>query len=388
MGSKGIRLFVFFILLFFYPSNASYLRAANTADTQYEEQEEENETVDIRALSDELHLAENGYSYPDFEELYSLICSLKWKEAGKILFDWIMNTLTYEIKSTGFLYREVVCVVIFAAVFTALSSAFPGSAAGGSSFLVSWMILFMLLYSNFRIMSGLFFDTINRLSEILKILIPVYAAAVTVSGNLSTGVAFYEYFMILILFLNWIMLHLFLPGVQYYFILEMFQRFTPRKQLTRLCRTLYLFLYKGMKLTIYLLFGAHLLESMLVPSVDLAKTGLLGKVTGMIPGAGSALQTMAGTVLASGMVIKNTLGVTAILFLMVVLAVPLCKMLIYVLFNLILSILLEPVSGRRLTECISIAGKCGFLMLYGLLMTISLFILVIALTTMVTNRTI
>lgn len=350
------------------------------------EEEQVEGDIDIGALSDELHLIEEEYPYPDFKEIFSMIRSLKWKEARESLLDWFLKALTYELRQTGLLYREVICIVIFTAIFSALSSAFPGSSGSGSGFIVSWMILFMVLFSNFRIMSDLFHDTVIRLSGLLKILIPVYTTAVTVSGNLSTGVAFYEYFMILLLCLNWIMIHLFLPGIRYYFILEMFQQFSPQQHLTKLCQTLYRILSKGVKLIFFLFFGAHLLESMLIPSLDMAKTGLFGRIAGMIPGAGSVVQTVAGTVIASGLVVKNTLGVTVILFLIVVLAVPVCKMLIYVIFNIVLAILLEPVSDHRFIECISTAGKCGILMIYGLGMTIALLILAIAVTTMVTNQ--
>ncbi|MBQ9156391.1 MAG: stage III sporulation protein AE [Eubacterium sp.] len=345
-----------------------------------------SDTIDIDALAEELHLLEDEYSYPDFKELYSLIRALRWHELGQMLLNWILETLTWEIRSTGLIYREVIGLILFTTIFSTLTSAFPGSSAGETGTMISWILLFMLLFSDFRIMSGLFRETLFHLSDVLKIMIPVFTAAVTVSGNLTAGVAVYEYFMLLILFLNWGFLHILLPGISYYFVLEMLHSLSPRQQLSRLCAVWHKVLKKGMRLTFYLFFGAHVMESMLLPSIDAARTGVAGQIAGLIPGAGSVARTVTNTVLASAMVIKNTLGVTIILFLVVILAIPLCKLLIYILFNVILSILLEPVSDRRYTACISMTARCGTLLIHGLGMSAALFIMAIAVTSMATNQ--
>lgn len=124
----------------------------------------------------------------------------------------------------------------------------------------------------------------------------------------------------------------------------------------------------------------------MAPSFDLTKNGVLGRIVGMVPGAGGMMQTIAGTVIGSGILIKNTMGVTTILFLVLLLAVPLCKLLIYTLGNLLISILLEPVCDKRFIQCISAACRSGMLLVYALCMAGVLFVLSIALTCLATNR--
>ena len=344
------------------------------------------EEVDIHALSEELRLLDTGREVLDFEELFNLIRGLSWKEAGSMIYAWLRSSLAGEIFTTGQICRDMAVILLFFAFFSSLSMAMPGAFAGDSGYMIVWMVLFMELFKGFRIMSALFQDTMVYLSSLLKIMIPVYTASVAISGNLSTGIAFYEYYMILVLILNRILLTLFLPGIRYYFLLELFRRFSPVRHLERMCQLLHDLLKKGIRLACSLFFGAHILESMLVPSVDLAGTGMLGRLTAMIPGAGSLVETVAGTVLSSGMVIKNTLGVSVILFLAATMALPLCKLVIYVLLHILVTVLMEPVADRRLIECISVAGDCGRLMIYGLSMSVSLMILTIAVTTMVTNQ--
>ena len=95
---------------------------------------------------------------------------------------------------------------------------------------------------------------------------------------------------------------------------------------------------------------------------------------------------MAGTVVGSALMIKNTMGVAAIIFILLFLAVPIIKLLLYCLFYLLLSILLEPVADERFIRCISAAQKGGVLLVYTLGITAALFILTIAVTSLATNK--
>ena len=94
---------------------------------------------------------------------------------------------------------ELIGVILFAAAFNNISSSFRQFAIGDSGFLISYFITFTIIFANFTIMANLFEHTVETLSKLLKMVIPVYTLAVTLSGNLSVGVVFYEYFMIVVL---------------------------------------------------------------------------------------------------------------------------------------------------------------------------------------------
>ena len=151
-------------------------------------------------------------------------------------------------------------------------------------------------------MTTLFENTVILLSSFLKVLLPVYTLAVSLSGNLSTGVVFYEYFIIVVLLLNWICIKIFLPLLQYYLLLELLNRFSKKQNISRLCEGLFLFLSKGVQVLFFLFFGFHLLETMIAPSFDAAKNNVLNKMIGLIPGAGSVVQSVTGTVLGLSLI--------------------------------------------------------------------------------------
>ncbi len=346
----------------------------------------EESELDIDALSKELEKLEMEYAYPDFSRIFKNIFSFRFKEAGEEAAKWLVHALTFELSSSKVLVGELIGVILFAAVFSNISSAFRRFSIGDSGFLISYFITFTIIFTNFRIMANLFRNTVTLLSQVLKLLIPAYTLSVTLTGNLTVGIVFYEYFMIVVLVVHWLCLMVVLPMIQYYLLLELLNHFSARQNISKLCESLYGFLARGMKFLFFLFFGFHLLETMVVPSFDMTKNMVLNRVIGLIPGAGSLVQTVTGTVIGSSLLIKNTMGAAAILFLLLILAVPVLKILLYCFFYLLLSILLEPVADERFVRCITAAQKSGMLLVYALCMTASLFILTIAVTALATNK--
>lgn len=367
----------YFLLFFFFFWNihSVSLQAQSTKEEQ----------IDINALSKEIkQLGEE--EYPEFSSVFEKILSMQFVEAAREIGQWLLDVTLREIFSSKLLIGELVGVLLFSAVFSNISSGFQPYGVADSGFLISYLIVFSIIFTNFTAMTVLFKNTIILLSSFLKILLPVYTLAVSLSGNLSTGVVFYEYFTIVVLLLNWVCVKVFLPLLQYYFLLELLNCFSKKQNISRLCEGIYLLLSKGIQILFFLFFGFHLLETMIAPSFDLAKNSLINRLIGVIPGAGSVVQSMTGTVLGSSLVIKNTIGAVGILFLFLFLFVPLIKLILYVLFYFLLSILSEPVTDERFVLCISAAVRCGSLMIKVLCMSSVLFVVIIAFTSLTTNH--
>lgn len=184
-----------------------------------ENAEEAESQLDIDELTRELHGLEEDYEYPDFSAIFDALLDFRFTDALEEAGMWLLETLTYEISTSWVLMGELIGVIIFAAVFNNISSSFRQFAIGDSGFLISYFITFTIIFSNFTIMANLFSHTVETLSKLLKMLIPAYTLAVTLSGNLTVGVVFYEYFMIVVLVVNWICLTVVLPMIQYYLLL-------------------------------------------------------------------------------------------------------------------------------------------------------------------------
>ena len=368
---------ILFFILFFTSISVLTLQAQTT---------QKEEGIDITALSRKIDQLDEK-DYPDFASIFQKLVSMRFTEAAQEIGQWMTGAVLQEIFSSKIFIGELAGILLFASVFSNISSAFQSYGVSDSGFLISYFLVFSIIFTNFTVMIAMFKDTVILLSSFLKVLLPVYTLAVSLSGNLSTGIVFYEYFMIVVLFLNWIFLNVFLPLLQYYFLLELISHFSQKQNISKLCEGLYFLLAKGIQVIFFLLFGFHLLETMIAPSFDSAKNSILNKMIGLIPGAGSIVQSVAGTAIGSSLVIKNAVGAAGILFLFIFLLLPLIKLVIYIFLYFLLSVVLEPIADERFILCINAAVKCGTLMIKVLCMSSVLFIVVIALTSLTTNYT-
>ena len=368
---------ILFFILFFTSISVLTLQAQTT---------QKEEKIDITALSRKIEQLDER-DYPDFASIFQKLVSMQFTEAAQEIGQWMTGAVLQEIFSSKIFIGELAGILLFASVFSNISSAFQSYGVSDSGFLISYFLVFSIIFTNFTVMIAMFKDTVVLLSSFLKVLLPVYTLAVSLSGNLSTGIVFYEYFMIVVLFLNWIFLNVFLPLLQYYFLLELISHFSQKQNISKLCEGLYFLLAKGIQIIFFLLFGFHLLETMIAPSFDGAKNSILNKMIGLIPGAGSIVQSVAGTAIGSSLVIKNAVGAAGILFLLIFLLLPLVKLVIYIFLYFLLSVVLEPIADERFILCINAAVKCVTLMIKVLCMSSVLFIVVIALTSLTTNYT-
>lgn len=368
---------ILFFILFFTSISVLTLQAQTT---------QKEEEIDITALSRKIEQLDER-DYPDFASIFQKLVSMRFTEAAQEIGQWMTGAVLQEIFSSKIFIGELAGILLFASVFSNISSAFQSYGVSDSGFLISYFLVFSIIFTNFTVMIAMFKDTVVLLSSFLKVLLPVYTLAVSLSGNLSTGIVFYEYFMIVVLFLNWIFLNVFLPLLQYYFLLELISHFSQKQNISKLCEGLYFLLAKGIQVIFFLLFGFHLLETMIASSFDGAKNSILNKMIGLIPGAGSIVQSVAGTAIGSSLVIKNAVGAAGILFLLIFLLLPLVKLFIYIFLYFLLSVVLEPIADERFILCINAAVKCGTLMIKVLCMSSVLFIVVIALTSLTTNYT-
>ena len=351
---------ILFFILFFTSISVLTLQAQTT---------QKEEEIDITALSRKIEQLDER-DYPDFASIFQKLVSMQFTEAAQEIGQWMTGAVLQEIFSSKIFIGELAGILLFASVFSNISSAFQSYGVSDSGFLISYFLVFSIIFTNFTVMIAMFKDTV-----------------VLLSGNLSTGIVFYEYFMIVVLFLNWIFLNVFLPLLQYYFLLELISHFSQKQNISKLCEGLYFLLAKGIQVIFFLLFGFHLLETMIAPSFDGAKNSILNKMIGLIPGAGSIVQSVAGTAIGSSLVIKNAVGAAGILFLLIFLLLPLVKLFIYIFLYFLLSVVLEPIADERFILCINAAVKCGILMIKVLCMSSVLFIVVIALTSLTTNYT-
>lgn len=266
-------------------------------------------------------------------------------------------------------------IVALAAGFTLLknfSTIFRNSYISEMCFLLVYIELMVLLMKSFLIMNELLSETLQRVVEFMKMLIPVFAMSMVFSNGTGSAAGFYEMTFFIIYLVQWGLLYLLAPMVQIYVVMQFLNYILEGEKFTRMCELLEDGIRFCLKFIVTLVMGINLVQGLIYPAIDRLKTGTWAKAVGMIPGIGNSANAIGEMLIGTGMVIKNSVGVAAMLVLVVLTAIPLVKLYAMSFLYKLSAAVLEPVTDKRIAG--SINGVFKGSVLAGKLMLTSLFL--------------
>ena len=129
--------------------------------------------------------------------------------------------------------------------------------------------------------------------------------------------------------------------------------------------------------------GLNIIKGLLEPQMDMLGKTAVKRVLSAIPGG--AMSVLAGTYLAAGMVIKNTIGIAGIIVLSCVCMIPLIKLFLLMFTVRITSALIQPMGDKRYVDGTSALSQGSSLLMQALASSLVLFIITLALMAAATN---
>lgn len=297
----------------------------------------------------------------------------------------VKNSLFAEIHNGGVMMGQIIILGIFGAVFTNFSSVFNGSQISETGFFVTYLLLFTFLTASFFQSVTIASDVVSKILNFMKVLMPTYFLAVAFAGGSISSVAMYEFTLWIITAAQWVIGSCLLPMARVYMLLVLSGHISKEEILSNLTELLEQIISWSLKTLIGLVLGFHMIQGLILPYVDSLKNSAVQKLIGIIPGIGQGVTAAAQMIMGSGVLIKNTMGMAAVILLIVLTAIPVMKLVVLMFFYRLVAAVLEPVCDKRLVSCVSAAAK-GHKLLLNMVMAASLlFIITIAVVCAGTN---
>ena len=186
---------------------------------------------------------------------------------------------------------------------------------------------------------------------------------------------FYEAVLAVIFLIQVIFLKAVLPAIQAYVIIQLINFLHKEDFLSKLADLLETILEWTLKTITALVIGMELIQNMISPALDSLKRDALGKTAAAIPGIGNVIDGAAEVALGTAVLIRNCLGVTGILILLILGLPPVIRLALSALIYKLFAALLQPVSDRRMIGCLSAMGE-GCRLLLKVLVTVELLFLI------------
>ena len=123
--------------------------------------------------------------------------------------------------------------------------------------------------------------------------------------------------------------------------------------------------------------GLNGIKSILNPLKDNINTSYIYKAVSIIPGIGDAASALSQTVIASSSLIKNTMGIAAVVVLIVCMLFPVVKLVtLSCIFHAIAAVM-EPVADKRIIKAVAALGTAISSLTYLVVIALVLFVLTI-----------
>lgn len=281
---------------------------------------------------------------------------------------------------------RILALGILSGIFINFAGTIGDKDLSETGFYVTYLMLFVIMSAGFAEVSKIAIDAVEHLLTFMKVLIPSFSLTLCFGGGTGTSIAYYEAMLIAISFLEMSMRHIFIPGVQVYFMLNIINQLADNRfsKLTELIRS---FLRFGIRVLFGVLIGYQGIQGMLLPVMDKVKSNAVLKTAKGLPGVGNSIGSVADTILGSGMLIKSAVGCGGILCIIVLCFYPLMKLFVFQLLYRVGSALVQPVSDKRVAAALHTAAESSMLLLKFVLAGALMFLLSITIVVVSTNIT-
>lgn len=323
----------------------------------------------------------------DFTGMVKELITGESENVFKNMFTNLKDNLLAEIYYNKDSIIKVIVIAIVAAFFTNLSSVFNSSQISETGFFITYMLLVTILVAAFTVITSIAYDMISVLLDFMKALIPAYFLSVGVASGSGSALAFYEITLVLISVVNYLFLYVLIPAINVYVVLLLINNVSKEDFLSKLADLLKTVIDWSLKTLLGIVLGVNVIQSLCVPIVDSLKTSALKKAINFIPGIGTGTNAITQLLIGSGALIKNGIGAAALVVIVLICLVPVLKLVIFCLMYQGTAAIVQPISDKRIVQCINSVFEGTRLILRVVVTSAILFIVTIAIVCMSTNAT-
>lgn len=355
---------------------------AGEADGRYiEEIKEQIDLTEVDALM-ESDLFWPGESKITFTDLVTDLMEHGIDGMDTSIFkQWAFDTFFYEIEANRKLLIEVVLLAIGFSILKNFTGAFRADYISQLCFMLVYCVLGVMLLQSFLTYTEIVENALTGSVDFMKVVIPTLSITMVFSTGVGTSTGFYQIAFLVIYLIQWLFLKILLPGIRIYVILVLFNYFFEDKKFENLTELVKGGICWSMKIAAGIVLGLNVVEALIGPAKDRLIGGNVLRAASLIPGIGNTVNGVGEILVGSGILIKNCVGVAALIILLLVGLVPLIKIACLAFFYKLAAAVTEPVADKRIAGCLKGMSEGGMLYLKLTGYSLALFFLTVALTT-------
>lgn len=334
---------------------------------------EEYITLDDFEFSDSQEVIYDSNIDLDVDEIIEKISKGEILEVLNDVIDSVRENVTNEIE----VIRYVIITMIFTAILSGLFSNFSISISGNGisemGFYVCYVLQISILINVFNLVCSIGSELVLTILKFMSALLPSYMLSVGILGQAS-ATGFYQITLIVITVVELVIGKFVIPLLKIYMVINLVNSISKEDLLSKtaaLIKNAIVFVNKFMITSIT---GLNIIQGMILPAIDGTKNNVLKKMVSSIPVIGDGTGVMAEIVVNSATLIKNSIGVFAIVMILAICAVPLLKVQFYSIMLQISNALLQPITDKRIAQGITATCDSIKILTSSLFTVVALFL--------------
>ena len=354
-GKKGRFLFTILLVLIDFGLGTKIVNAEEDSETDILQDEIQDALL---AEFDFNEIEENlDRMFPQekisFSDVFSALMSGNMAETIRIFLRFLTDQISYEFDYNRRSLVYVLMTALTAAVFSNFAGAFKSRQISDISFYIMYMLLITLCLTSFRISAEGLEDRLSALVDFMRVLCPSYFLAVAFASGSVTSLFFYNVILFLIYVVELVIVRFLLPVVNIYIMVRVLGNLTGEDFLSEFADLIRKAVSWILKTLLICVVSVNVVQGLLAPAIDAVKRSALTRTAEALPWVGNAVGGVAEVVLGTAVLIKNGIGMAGAVITIAICAVPILQMLIMAFMYKLAAALVQPVSDKRITTCIS-----------------------------------
>ncbi|NLC69388.1 MAG: stage III sporulation protein AE [Clostridiaceae bacterium] len=286
-----------------------------------------------------------------------------------------MDYFLQEIYLNLHVLLSLVVLVVLCALLKNLQASFLSESVGEIAFFACYMVGVSLMVIGFKEVSALGLDVIENMVGFMYATVPVMIALLVSGGNIVSGGMFKPVLIMTVELAATLVKNVFVPLVFLSTILSITNNVSSKVSLSRLAGLI----KKTATITIGIILTVFIGFITVQGSINAIADGVASKtvkyaIGTFIPVVGSYLSDAADMVIGCSLLVKNAAGVIVLLVLIAICLVPVVKITAVAMLYKITCALVEPISDKRITDCINDVSNSIILIIAAVAVVAFMFI--------------
>lgn len=289
----------------------------------------------------------------------------------------ITSLVFKEVKTGISLSISIIVIAVICALIKNLQGAFANESISNIAFFACYSLLIIILSRSFIISINIAIDIIEKLSEFMAAILPVLVVMLTSIGGFAQAATMDPIILGATILIPRIYKNIIIPLITITFVLQFANSISTEHKIGNLCKTtkqITIWL-QGILLTVFIgILTVRGIASSTIDAVTL-KTAKFA-IDNFIPIVGKAFSDAIASVAGYSLIIKNAISAVGLIIIIIMMLYPVIKILLNSIVFKLTAALIEPISDKRITTVIALAGD-SLILIMSCVLSVSLMFFVL-----------